>query len=204
MFGVNGSGMHVHQSLSGPRWEEPVLHEKDQFKLSPVARSFMAGQLTHARGMAAIVAPLVNSYKRLVPGYEAPVTSAGPAPPLGADPGCPASIPRSRRRREPSCAAGIPAPNPYLAFSVTCWPLGWTVSRRSSKLSEPPSRRTSTSSATRKMAKRSVGVLAPARCAEAIQETEKEASCWTRSVPHIASWFLQAKRQVVGRTTASK
>src|SRR4030095_13876806 len=46
---------------------------QDEYQLSQTARSFMAGLLAHARGMIAILAPLVNSYKRLVPGYEAPV-----------------------------------------------------------------------------------------------------------------------------------
>ena len=53
------------------------LRATDEYHLSAVARSFMAGLLAHARGMIAVLAPLVNSYKRLVPGYEAPVYISG-------------------------------------------------------------------------------------------------------------------------------
>ena len=73
IYGINGSGMHTHQSLysiaeSGTRSPTPT----NPYGLSDVARSYMAGILAHARGMIAVLAPLVNSYKRLVPGYEAP------------------------------------------------------------------------------------------------------------------------------------
>jgi glutamine synthetase len=73
-YGINGSGMHCHQSLWSPDGKTNLFHDPaDEYQLSSVARSFMAGLLAHARGMIAILAPLVNSYKRLVPGYEAPV-----------------------------------------------------------------------------------------------------------------------------------
>ena len=71
---INGSGMHTHQSLVSKATGKNLFADpSDSFGLSPLARSFIAGQLAHARGMCAILAPLVNSYKRLVPGYEAPV-----------------------------------------------------------------------------------------------------------------------------------
>ncbi len=73
-FGMNGNGMHTHMSL----WDikknrNAFADEKDRYGLSETARSYIAGILEHARGMIAVLAPLVNSYKRLVPGYEAPV-----------------------------------------------------------------------------------------------------------------------------------
>ena len=72
IFGQNGSGMHCHQSLfSGS--ENAFFDADDTYKLSKTAYSFMAGLLEHARGLSAVVAPTVNSYKRLTPGYEAPV-----------------------------------------------------------------------------------------------------------------------------------
>jgi glutamine synthetase len=71
--GVNGSGMHCHQSLSDREGRNLFFDGKDELHLSPLAYRFMAGQLAHARGFSAAVAPTVNSYKRLVPGYEAPV-----------------------------------------------------------------------------------------------------------------------------------
>jgi glutamine synthetase len=74
LAGINGSGMHTHQSLVNKDTGENVFADaEDEFGLSTVAKQFIAGQLAHARGLCAIVAPLVNSYKRLVPGYEAPV-----------------------------------------------------------------------------------------------------------------------------------
>jgi glutamine synthetase len=72
--GINGSGMHVHQSLFGREDGRNAFYDADDaYGISPTARHFIAGLLAHARGMAAVLAPLVNSYKRLVPGYEAPV-----------------------------------------------------------------------------------------------------------------------------------
>src|ERR1700682_6327373 len=72
--GINGNGMHTHQSLWSCDGKTNLFYDADdEYHLSQTARSFMAGLLAHARGMIAILAPLVNSYKRLVPGYEAPV-----------------------------------------------------------------------------------------------------------------------------------
>ncbi|MGQ9814432.1 MAG: type I glutamate--ammonia ligase [Candidatus Roseilinea sp.] len=70
--GINGSGMHTHQSLWS-NGKNAFADPGDTYGLSTVAKKFIAGQLHHARAMSAIIAPLVNSYKRLVPGYEAPV-----------------------------------------------------------------------------------------------------------------------------------
>ena len=73
IYGINGSGMHTHQSLFDSEGKNAFFDPGDRYHLSPVAYNFLAGQLKHAKAMAAIVAPTVNSYKRLVPGYEAPV-----------------------------------------------------------------------------------------------------------------------------------
>lgn len=73
IFGINGSGMHCHQSLSDLQGRNLFFDEKDEYHLSALAYGFIAGQLQQARGFSAVVAPTVNSYKRLVPGYEAPV-----------------------------------------------------------------------------------------------------------------------------------
>src|SRR5918995_1645881 len=70
--GENGSGMHVHQSLSKDG-KNAFFDADDQYFLSPVGKAFIAGQLKHAREVSSIFAQWVNSYKRLVPGYEAPV-----------------------------------------------------------------------------------------------------------------------------------
>src|SRR5512136_727074 len=72
VFGVNGSGMHVHQSLF--KDGRNAFHDlSDPYHLSKTARSFVAGLLTHAPAISAVTSQWVNSYKRLVPGYEAPV-----------------------------------------------------------------------------------------------------------------------------------
>src|SRR5262249_17596919 len=70
--GENGSGMHVHQSLSKDG-RNAFFDPDDQYFLSDTAKAFIAGQLKHAREVAPLFAQWVNSYKRLVPGYEAPV-----------------------------------------------------------------------------------------------------------------------------------
>jgi len=75
LFGVNGSGMHTHQSLFR-KGENAFYDSKGQWELSPIALAYIAGLLRHARGFCAVTNPLVNSYKRLVPGYEAPVNVA--------------------------------------------------------------------------------------------------------------------------------
>jgi glutamine synthetase len=73
IHGINGSGMHTHQSLfSIAENRNAFADAESSYGLSPIAKSYMAGILAHARGMIAVLAPLVNSYKRLVPGYEAP------------------------------------------------------------------------------------------------------------------------------------
>jgi len=73
IYGINGSGMHTHQSLFSIAESRNAFADADSsYGLSPLAKSYMAGILAHARGMIAVLAPLVNSYKRLVPGYEAP------------------------------------------------------------------------------------------------------------------------------------
>ena len=73
-FGVNGSGMHTHQQLiSCVTGQNVFVDEHGEYGLSDIGHYFIAGQLAHAHAMCAILAPLVNSYKRLVPGFEAPV-----------------------------------------------------------------------------------------------------------------------------------
>lgn len=118
VYGINGSGMHCHQSLFDTAGNNLFYDANDPYLLSPLAYHFMAGQMAHARALAAIVAPTVNSYKRLVPGYEAPVYIAW------------AQINRSALIRIPRPHAGKsksvrielrfpdPSANPYLAFAA--------------------------------------------------------------------------------------
>jgi glutamine synthetase len=114
LFGVNGSGMHAHQSLF--RGSENAFYDPDdRLGLSSTAYHYMAGILRHARSFAAITNPTVNSYKRLVPGYEAPVYVAWSAMNRSPMIRIPASRGLSTRieARNPD-----PAANPYLALAV--------------------------------------------------------------------------------------
>ncbi|MEP7358950.1 MAG: glutamine synthetase, partial [Anaerolineales bacterium] len=71
--GLNGSGLHIHQSLAYHKTGRNAFYDPgDAHGLSQIAKHFIAGQLAHAHAMCAVLAPLVNSYKRLVSGYEAP------------------------------------------------------------------------------------------------------------------------------------
>lgn len=122
VFGINGSGMHTHQSLfyaEGKKGETNAFFDKKgQYHLSKIARQFIAGLLKHAPEITSITNQWVNSYKRLVPGYEAPVYI------------CWAQMNRSALIRVPMYKPGKekstrieyrvpdPACNPYLAFSV--------------------------------------------------------------------------------------
>lgn len=114
VFGINGSGMHVHQSLF-KNSKNAFYDSKDDYGLSKTAKGYIAGLLKHSREFCAITNPLVNSYKRLVPGYEAPTHIAWSErnrSPL-------ARVPARRgkgtrvelRMPDPSC-------NPYLAMAV--------------------------------------------------------------------------------------
>jgi glutamine synthetase len=110
-----GSGMHTHQALLGEDGGNAFHDSGAPYELSEVGRRFVAGQLDHAPGLCAVVAPLVNSYKRLVPGYEAPVAGSW------------GRHNRSALIRVPATARGgtrlelrLPDPscNPYLAFAA--------------------------------------------------------------------------------------
>ena len=125
-FGINGSGMHTHQRLLRIADGSDVLVDftDPQYNLSSTGRHFVAGLLAHAQGMSAVLGPLVNSYKRLVPGFEAPVmiswgrvnrealVRVPKASQSSSDSGgAPAGTRVELRSPDPSC-------NPYLAFTV--------------------------------------------------------------------------------------
>lgn len=112
--GINGSGMHVNMSLS-KNGKNVFCDEKDSLGLSKEAYNFIAGVLNHVKGMTLLTNPLVNSYKRLVPGYEAPVYLAWSAQnrsPLIRIPYARGESTRVELRNpDPSC-------NPYLILAV--------------------------------------------------------------------------------------
>jgi glutamine synthetase len=119
MFGMNGSGMHTHMSLADKATGKNKFYDKkDPYGLSETAYYFMGGLLKHVREISALIAPTVNSYKRLTPGYEAPCYV------------CWARQNRSALIRVPAVRAGAeaatrvelrcpdPSANPYLAFAA--------------------------------------------------------------------------------------
>jgi glutamine synthetase len=113
---ASGSGLHVSQMLAGPNDENVFFAAEERYALSPLACQFMAGQLAHARGMCAIIAPLVNSYKRLAGGAEAPARVTWARMNRGALLRVPESTSGPRTRLE--LRAPDPACNPYLAFAA--------------------------------------------------------------------------------------
>jgi glutamine synthetase len=115
LFGVNGSGMHTHQSLFDDQGSNVFFDPAAPDQLSTVARGYIGGILAHARAFVAVTNPTVNSFKRLVPGYEAPVNVAWSEKnrsPLVRVP--------ARRGLGTRCEVRIPDPacNPYLALAV--------------------------------------------------------------------------------------
>jgi glutamine synthetase len=115
LFGDNGSGMHVHQSL----WKEgkPLFGGDGYAGLSDTALHYIGGIIKHAKSIAALTNPTTNSYRRLVPGFEAPVNLAYSSRNRSASVRIPITGPNPKTRRievrfpDPSC-------NPYLAFSA--------------------------------------------------------------------------------------
>jgi len=118
VFGINGSGMHCHQSFFDSQGNNLFFDPADKNYLSPLAYGFIAGQLTHARALSAVVAPTVNSYRRLVPGYEAPVYIGWAQINRSAL----IRIPRYNEGHTNSVRAELrcpdPSANPYLALAV--------------------------------------------------------------------------------------
>ncbi|MBI2935030.1 MAG: glutamine synthetase [Chloroflexi bacterium] len=117
VFGINGSGMHVHQSLfKGDK--NAFFDEKDKYHLSHVARSYLAGLLARAPEITAITSQWVNSYKRLVPGYEAPVYLSWARRNRSDLIRVPEYQPGREKATRIEYRSPDPACNPYLTFSV--------------------------------------------------------------------------------------
>jgi glutamine synthetase len=117
VFGINGSGMHVHQSLfQGDK--NAFFDANDSYHLSKVARGYIAGLLKHAPEITAICNQWVNSYKRLVPGYEAPVYLSWARRNRSDLVRVPEYRPGKEKATRIEFRSPDPACNPYLAFSV--------------------------------------------------------------------------------------
>jgi glutamine synthetase len=117
IFGENGSGMHVHQSLFKGD-VNAFFDAEDRYHLSPVGRSYLAGLLLHARAITLVTSQWVNSYKRLVPGYEAPVYISWAQRNRSDLIRIPVYKPGKEKATRLEYRSPDPACNPYLAFSV--------------------------------------------------------------------------------------
>ncbi|HKQ62724.1 MAG TPA: type I glutamate--ammonia ligase [Candidatus Polarisedimenticolaceae bacterium] len=184
---VNGSGMHTHQSLfQGSR---NCFHDpKGRLELSALARHYIGGLLEHARGMCGVTNPLVNSYKRLVPGYEAPTNVAwsehnrSPLVRVPARRGIGTRV--ELRLPDPSC-------NPYLAFAVML-AAGLDGVRRKLDPGEPVNKNVFTMSA-REKARLRIDDL-PADLSAALRAMKKDALIRETLGEHVFNHFIAAKQ----------
>jgi glutamine synthetase len=188
IFGQNGSGMHTHQSLF-KKGENAFFDEAGEYQLSTVAHHYLGGLLKHARGMCAITNPLVNSYKRLVPGYEAPVNVAW-----------------SMRNRSPlirvparrgtgtrlELRSPDPAANPYLALAVML--AAGLDGIATEATSREPVNENIYEMSFRERRRLRIDDL-PHDLNEACDELEKDAEIQDALGKHVCEHFLAAKRE---------
>ena len=193
-FGINGSGLHTHQQLIAAAGGRNAFADPadTRYGLSATARQFIAGQLAHAPGMSAILSPLVNSYKRLVAGFEAPVMISW------------GRVNREALIRVPRAAAGTPGGtrvelrspdpscNPYLAYAVMLR-AGMDGIRRGLAAPPPVEEALYTLDDDARM-RRQVGVL-PATLGEALDALRADEVIRGALGELIAEWFIDAKSQ---------
>jgi len=189
IVGENGSGMHTHQSLFDAKGNNVFYDPKGKWELSKVARAYIAGILDHARAFVAVTNPLVNSYKRLVPGYEAPVNVAWSEKnrsPLVRVP--------ARRGVGTRCEVRIPDPacNPYLALAAML-AAGLDGIERKLDCGEPVNRNIFAMSEREKRRLR-IRQL-PASLAEALDNLERDKVMAAALGPHIFDNYLRNKRE---------
>jgi glutamine synthetase len=190
IFGINGSGMHTHQSLF--KDAKNAFHDpKDAFHLSAVAKGYIAGILKHAREITSICNQWVNSYKRLVPGYEAPVYIAWARRNRSTLVRVPMYKPGKEAATRIEYRAPDPACNPYLAFAVMLaaglkgvegnYPMPDPVEEDVYHMSEPDRKRLGIESL-------------PGNLFEAVKETERSDLVREALGDHIFNKFLENKR----------
>ena len=188
IYGINGSGMHTHMSLF--QHETNVFFDPDApMQLSRVCLNYMGGILRHAKGFCAITNPLVNSYKRLVPGYEAPTSVAWSEKnrsPLVRVPAARGAATRIELRMpDPAC-------NPYLALAVI---LRAGLDGLEKNIDPgPPINKNIFTMSHREKRRLKIGQL-PANLSEALDELEKDQTVREALGEHILDNYLRAKRQ---------
>ena len=187
--GINGSGMHVHQSLiHSDTGQNAFMEPNSEYGLSELALSFMAGILAHAPALSAVVCPTVNSYKRLVPGYEAPVSISWARINRSALIRIPRINPKRPQATRIELRCPDPSANPYLAFAVIL-KAGLDGIKHNLQPPEPAEEDLYHFNSYRqlKMLPRSLG-----EALDALEEDEVIASALG---PHVYARFMEAKRQ---------
>ncbi|KPL85330.1 MULTISPECIES: glutamine synthetase family protein [Herpetosiphon] len=188
--GINGSGMHVHQSLSSIVTGRNEFHDHETNNLSLLAQHFTAGLLDHALGMTAVLAPLVNSYKRLVPGYEAPIYVSWGRTNRSALVRIPRiSAGRSNQATRIELRCPDPSANPYLAFSVM---LAAGLDGIKRKLMPPPSAEEDLYHVD--PIARGLKTL-PVSLGEALEELKRDSVIQEALGEHIYERYIEAKTQ---------
>ena len=190
IFGINGSGMHTHQSLF--RGKKNAFYDpKDEYHLSAEGKSYIAGLLTHAREITGICSQWVNSYKRLVPGYEAPVYVAWARRNRSALVRVPMYKPGKEAATRCEYRAPDPACNPYLAFAVML-AAGLKGIEKNYKLPDPVEQ--DIYHMTEKERAQKGIVELPGSLHEAIVEVEKSALIKETLGDHIFTKFIENKK----------
>ena len=186
IFGENGSGMHVHQSLF--KDGDNVFYDQGaELGLSQTAKYYIGGLLKHAKAIAAITNPTINSYKRLVPGYEAPVYQAWSASNRSALIRIPAASGAGTRleMRNPD-----PTANPYLAIAVM---LKAGLDGIKNEI-EPPSEVVENIYEMTEERKAELGIESlPANINQAVQELLKDETIQDALGEHVLEHFVTAK-----------
>jgi glutamine synthetase len=191
IFGENGSGMHTHQSLFA-NGRNAFFDEDDQWHLSEVGKGFIAGQLRHAREIAAVFAQWVNSYKRLVPGYEAPVYVAWSRRNRSALIRIPLYKPGNEQATRAEIRCPDPACNPYLTFAALLH-AGLEGIEKGYELPDPME--TNLYHLTAEQRRERGIVSLPETLGEAIDELSQSDLAKKALGPHIFDRYVELKRQ---------
>lgn len=180
-----GSGMHTHQSLHDAETQANVFaNPDDEYGLSDIAKQFLAGQLQHARAMCAVLAPLVNSYKRLGTSVEAPVQVTW----AHINRGALIRVPGTSARLELRCPD--PSANPYLAAAVM---LAAGLDGIRNRLALPaPLEETMVSVAAKR---RQISDILPRSLGEALEELEQDDILLSALGPYVSDRYIEAKKQ---------
>jgi len=191
IFGENGSGMHTHQSLFSDG-RNAFFDADDKWHLSETGKAFIAGQLRHARELSAVFAQWVNSYKRLVPGYEAPVYVAWSRRNRSALIRIPLYKPGNEQATRAELRCPDPSCNPYLTFAALLQ-AGLEGIERGYELPEPMETNLYHLTAEQR---RERGIVAlPETLGEAINEFAQSELMRKALGPHIFDRYVELKRK---------